>query len=330
MRHSTILAVGLAAASLFSRAAAAQLAQGEKDSIFIGPVKVQQAVLDAAKKSGRTGELDQISQALRSQLVTELNQTRVFQIVERERKEDIELEQAFAEVAVDPNDKNRAQTLKMAGAKYAFLPQIDGFEDRRAATRYEAIGRSSVSRSVWISAVVAVVDTTTGALLPESPSVTVKSGSSAEYVRQGAALGGDELISSLTKELASKLARDTVSLMRPAKVLSVTGSQIQINRGTEAGFEVGSELDFFATEDVKDEDTGEIFKNEVPVGKGVVKRSDAKQSFAEPKGENLGIAKGCVVKVAKKAAPEKPVAVASKKLPERENSGSGEKPLNFN
>ena len=30
------------------------------------------------------------------------------------------------------------------------------------------------------------------------------------------------------------------------------------------------------------------------------------------------------------AAPEKPVAVASKKLPERENSGSGEKPLNFN
>ncbi len=331
MRHNAILSFGVAAASaLFAETTAAQLSQGEKDTIFVGPVKVQQAVLDAAKKAGRTGELDQISQALRSQLVTEINQTRVFQIVERERKDDIELEQAFAEVAVDPNDKNRAQTLKMAGAKYAFLPQIDGFEDRRATTRYEAIGRSSMSRAVWVSAVVSIVDTTTGALLPESPSVTVKSGSSAEYVRQGASLGGDELISAMTKDLASKLARETVTLMRPAKVLSVTGTQIQINRGTEAGFEVGSELQFFATEDVKDEDTGEIFKNEVPVGQGVVKRSDAKQSFAEPKGENLGIAKGCVVKIAKNAAPDKPVAVARKKPVEPVNSGSGEKPLQFN
>jgi len=309
--------------------AQAQLAQGEKDTIFIGPIKVQDAIRESAKKSGRQSELDQISQALRSQLVTEINQTRVFQIVERERKDDIELEQAFAQVAVDPNDKNGAQTLKMAGAKYAFLPQIDGFEDRRSSTRYEAIGRSSMSRSVWISATVSIVDTTTGALLPESPSVTVKSGSSAEYVRQGASLGGDELISSLTKELAEKLARESVTLMRPAKVLSVTGSQIQINRGTEAGFAVGSEIEFFATQDVTDEDTGEVFKNEVPVGTGVVNRSDAKQSFAEPKGENLGIARGCIVKVLKKKA-DKPVAVAQKKAPEPLNSGSGEKPLAFN
>jgi curli biogenesis system outer membrane secretion channel CsgG len=307
----------------------AQLAQGEKDTIFVGPIKVQEAILESAKKSGRQAELNQISQALRGQLVTEINQTRVFQIVERERKEDIEFEQAFAQVAVDPNDKNGAQTLKMAGAKYAFLPQIDGFEDRRSSTRFEAIGRSSMSRSVWISATVSIVDTTTGALLPEYPSVTVKSGSSAEYVRQGASLGGDELISSLTKELAEKLARESVTLMRPAKVLSVTGSQIQINRGTEAGFEVGSEIEFFATQDVTDEDTGEIFKNEVPVGTGVVKRSDPKQSFAEPKGENLGIARGCIVKVLKKKS-EKPVAVAQKKVAEPVNSGSGEKPLAFN
>jgi curli biogenesis system outer membrane secretion channel CsgG len=307
----------------------AQLSQGEKDTIFIGPVKVEQAVSASATKAGRTSQLDQISQALRAQLVTELNQTRVFQLVERERKEDIELEQAFAEVAVDPNDKNRAQTLKMAGAKYAFLPRIDGFEDRTATTRYEAIGRSSMSRSVWISATVSIVDTTTGAILPDSPSVKVKSGNSAEYVRQGAALGGDELISSLTKELAEKLARDSVTLLRPAKVLTVTGNQVMINRGTEAGFNQGAQVEFFATEDVKDDDTGEIFKNEVSVGKGTVKRADPKQSFAEPSGENLGIAKGCIVKVVQ--APAAAVQVAKKKAaPESLPAGSSDKPIQFN
>jgi curli biogenesis system outer membrane secretion channel CsgG len=330
MNYKKGIVLGVAAYTITASAGAvAQLAQGEKDTIFIGPIKVQEAVSDAAKKAGRGGELAQISQALRSQLVTEINQTRVFQIVERERKEDIELEQAFAEVAVDINDKNRAQTLKMAGAKYAFLPQIDGFEDRRSTTRYEAIGRSSMSRSVWISATVSIVDTTTGALLPESPSVKVKSGSSAEYVRQGASLGGDELISSLTKELAEKLARESVTLMRPAKVLS-TAPQILINRGTEAGFEIGTQVEFYATEDIKDEDTGEVFKNEALVGSGVIKRSDPKQSFAEVKGENLGIAKGCVVKIVKPAAPAKGVAVARKQPEAAVSAGSSDKPIQFN
>jgi curli biogenesis system outer membrane secretion channel CsgG len=219
-------------------------AQGERETIFIGPIKVQDAITESAKRAGRTSELAQIQQALRGQLVTELNQTRVFQIVERERKDDIELEQAFAEVAVNPNDKNRAQSLRMAGAKYAFLPQIDGFEDRRSTVRYDAISRSSHSRSVWISATVSIVDTTTGALLPESPSVRVKSSSSAEYVRGGAALGGDELISGLTRELAEKLARESVTLMRPAKVLT-TSPRILINRGSEADFNICASVEFY-------------------------------------------------------------------------------------
>lgn len=315
--------------SLLTGGAEAQLSQGEKDTIFIGPVKVNEGVEASAKKSGRANGLQQLAEGLRSELVTEINQTRVFQIVERERKDDIELEQAFAQVAVDPNDKNAASMMKMKGAKYAFLPRIDAFEDRSSTTKYEAIQRQDVSRTVWASVVVSIVDTTTGELLPESPSVKVKRGNSTEYARMGTSLGGDELINQVTKELAEKLAQEAVTLMRPAKVLTVTGPQIMINRGTEAGFAVGSEIEFFATEDVKDDDTGEVFKNEISVGKGVVKRSDAKQSFAEAKGENLGIAKGCVVKIVKKGSGAG-VAVAKKAAPERPNSGSGEKPLTFN
>jgi curli biogenesis system outer membrane secretion channel CsgG len=308
--------------------AAAQLSQGEKDTVFIGPVKVNESVEASAKKSGHQNGLNQLAEGLRTQLVTEINQTRVFQIVERERKDDIEVEQAFAQVAVDPNDKNAAQMMRMKGAKYAFLPRIDAFEDRSSTTKYEAIQRKDVSRAVWVSAVLSIVDTTTGALLPESPSVKVKSSNSLEYARMGAGLGGDELINQVTKELAEKLAQEVVTMMRPAKVLTVTGSQIMINRGTEAGFDVGSEIEFFATEDVKDEDTGEVFKNEISVGKGVVKRSDAKQSFAEAKGENLGIAKGCIVRVLKKGTTA--TAAAKKRSPEKITAGSDEKPLTFN
>lgn len=328
MRGTFVMMLSLLGAVFRADSAVAQLAQGEKDTIFIGPVKVSESVTEAAHKRGRTNQLNQLAEALRGQFLTELNQTRVFQIVERERKEDIELEQAFSEVAVDPNDKNRAQTMKMMGAKFAFLPRLDGFEDASSSERFQAIGRANISRSVWATVVVQIVDNTTGAVLPESPSVKVKKTNSIEYARQGSSLGGDELIASLAKELAEKLAQETVSLLRPAKVLTVTGSQIMINRGTEAGFAQGLQVEFFATEDVKDEDTGEVFKNEVSVGKGVIARSDPKQSFAEPKGENLGIAKGCIVKVLKKPVPAAP-AVPKNAKQEDEPSGSGEKPIQF-
>ena len=332
MRHTARLLLALSGAVFcaltLTSSGYAQLTAGEKDTIFIGPVKVSASAAEAAKRRGRTNQLNQLAEALRGQFITELNQTRVFQIVERERKDDIELEQAFSEVAVDPNDKNRAQTMKMMGAKFAFLPRLDGFEDSTSTERFQAIGRANIARSVWATVVVEIVDTTTGALLPESPSVKVKKGSSVEYAKQGTSLGGDELIGALAKELAEKLAQESVTLLRPAKVLTITGSQIMINRGTEAGFAPGTPVEFFATEDVTDEDTGEVFKNEVSVGKGVVARADSKQSFAESKGENLGIAKGCVVKVVKKASPSG--RVVQKITPPKEGAGSGEKPIQFN
>lgn len=316
-------------AGVLSDCAFAELSQGEKDTIFIGPVKINEATEASVKKAGRSDGLRQLAEGLRTQLVAEINQTRVFEIVERERKDDIELEQAFAQVAVDPNNKHAAEMMRMKGAKYVFLPRIDAFEDRSSRTKYEAIKRQDVSRTVWVSAVVSIVDTTTGALLPESPSVTIKRSNSLEYARMGTGLGGDELINQVTKELAEKLAQEAVRLVRPAKVLTITGPQIMINRGTEAGFIVGAEIEFFATQDVKDNDTGEVFKNEISVGKGVVKRSDPKQSFAEAKGENLGIATGCVVKVIENPSGSI-VAVPKKVRPEKKQSGSGEKPLKFN
>jgi curli biogenesis system outer membrane secretion channel CsgG len=283
-------------------ASAAELSSGEKDTIFIGDLKVQPSVIGLAKKMNRQTELKRAVSSLESQLISALNATRVFQLVERSRKADIELEQGFAAVAVDPNDKNAAQTGKMAGAKFAFLPQIDGFEDKSETVEYQAIGRSSLSRKLFLSAVVQIVDTTSGKLLPDSPSIQLTKTEEIENARTGQATGSDEVIVALAKEMARKLSQEVVALLRPAKVLTVTGKQVFFNRGSEAGFAKGDLVEIYAVQNVKDEDTGEVFRNEVPVGQAVINRIDKNQSYAIISGDDMGITKGCIVRFVKTAA----------------------------
>lgn len=320
-RFSGMIAA-LALALLCAPAAAAELSQGEKDTIFIGKLLVQPSVMNKASMDGKIADLQRAYDSLDSQFTTALNATRVFQLVERKRKGDIELEQSFAAVAVDPDDKKGAQAGKMAGAKFAFLPQIDGFEERSETNEYQAIGRSDVTRKIFLSAVVQIVDTTTGKLLPDSPSVQLTKEEVLENVRFGQGGGGDQLLVALAKEMAQRLSQEVVSLLRPAKVLSVTGRQIMINRGSEAGFNKGDTVEIYATEEVRDEDTGEMFRNEVPVGKGTVGRLDKKQSFAAVF-EDFGVARGCVVRVIEAAGPS--AAQESAEL----SPASGNKPLKW-
>ncbi|MDD2364574.1 MAG: CsgG/HfaB family protein [Desulfuromonadaceae bacterium] len=281
---------------------AAELSKGEKDTIFIGQLKIQPSVVEMAERKNRLPELRRIFNSLETQFISSLNSTRVFQLVERSRKSDIELEQAFAAASVDPDDKNAAQAGKMAGAKFAFLPQIDGFEDSSETAEYQGIGRASMTRRLFISATVQVVDTTTGKMLPDSPSIQLTKTEEIENARLGQLSGSDQIIVALAREMASKLSQELVGFLRPAKVLSVTGRQIMFNRGTEAGFNKGDLLDIYAVQDVKDDDTGETFRNEVPVGRAIIKRIDKNQSYANIDGDDMGITKGCVVRFLKTAA----------------------------
>ncbi len=300
VRLTVLLLVAILMAPL--SASAAELSKGEKDTIFIGPLKLQPSVIEMAEKKNRLSELKRIFNSLETQFISSLNATRVFQLVERNRKADIELEQGFAAVAVDPNDKNAAQAGKMAGAKFAFLPQVDGFEDSAETAEYQAIGRASMTRKLFLSATVQVVDTTTGKLLPDSPSIQLTKIEEIENARIGQLSGSDEIIVALAKEMAKKLSQELVSFLRPAKVLSVTGRQIMFNRGSEAGFNKDDLVEIYAVQDVKDEDSGETFRNEVPVGQAVIKRIDKNQSYAAINGDDMGITKGCVVRIVKASA----------------------------
>lgn len=320
------------------------IAKGTQPGIYIGGMRVQPSVIEAAQKKGKHLSLKRVSQTLDSQLVASLSATRVFQIVERKRKSDLELEQGYASTAADVNDKDAAQTGKMAGAKYAFLPRIDGFEDMVDVKDYKAIERSSMRRRVYLSVTASIIDTSTGRLLPDVPSAQL---SLEEIVENSTkkdveSQGSDAILVELAKKAANTLCQDTISMLRPAKVLSITGQQILINRGTPSGFIEGMQVEFLAYEEVKDEDSSETFRNEIPVGRGVIIRADQKQSYAIKSGEDLGVAKGCMVKLVRPvigvAAPL-PVSAPGGSFPEaprrvpREPApgtpGSSEAPLNF-
>ncbi len=306
-----IVSIFLVGVFLVSVAAFGQLAEGEKDTIFINQIKIQPSVQQSAAQKGKDLELKRLAQSLESQFISSVNATRVFKMVDRKRIADLQLEQEFAEVYVKAGDKNAAKLFQMTGAKFTFLPEIDGFEDRNYTDDYAAIGRTSLTRKLYISAVVQVVDTTTGELLPDSPSVQMEKVETVENAKFGQAEGSDQLIVELAKDMASKLSQEVVSLLRPAKILTVTGKQIMINRGSEGGFVPGVQVEIYAIENIVDEDTGEVFRNEMPVGKAEVVRGDKKQSFAMIGDEDFGIAKGCIVKPLKSPASSQAVKPAT-------------------
>ncbi len=327
----------------FNISAEEQLAKGEQSGIYIGQLEVQPSVIEAAKKAGKELSLKRTAQSLDTQFISALSATRVFQIVERKRKADLEQEQGYSAAAVDLNDKNAAQLGKMAGAKYVLLPQIDGFEDMVDVQEYKDIERYSMRRKLYMSVTVTVIDTSTGRYLPDVANVQLSKEEVVDNARNTKFLeGSDSLNVNLAKDIANSLCQEVVALIRPAKVLAVTGQQVMINRGIPAGFKQGAEVEFFAYEEVKDEDSGETYRNEVLVGKGSISRSDSKQSYAKLAGKDLGVTKGSIVKVVKtkpalqEDVPESapggsfPKAPADNSIDQTETTpGSSEKPLQF-
>lgn len=321
-----------------------QLVKAEQSGIYIGQLEVQPSVAEAARKAGKELSLKRTAQSLDTQFISALSATRVFQIVERKRKADLEQEQGYSATAVDINDKNAAQLGKMAGAKYALLPQIDGFEDMVDIQEYKDIERFSMRRKLYMSVTVTVVDTTTGKYLPDVANVQLSEEEIVDNARNTKFLEGSNVLNvELAKDIANSLCQEVVALIRPAKVLAITGQQVMINRGVPGGFKQGVEVEFFAFEEVKDQESGETFRNEVLVGKGTISRSDSKQSYAKIVGTDLGVTKGCIVKVLKpksgleEQVPESAPGGDFPKKPTKDSidqgeettAGSSEKPLQF-
>ena len=308
----------------------AELSLDEKDTIFIDAVRVQPSLVEKSRRVGTSLALQRAAETLEAEFITALSATHVFQLVERQELATLGAEQELTTTGmVDAEYPHAAKSGRLHGAKFVFIPTLDGFEDITTTKSYTASGRSDVTRDLFFSAVVRIVNTKTGELLPDAPSVQIKE---RDVVRNQMANGkgsGEEFLVTRAKELARQLAQEAVHTLRPAKVLAVSGKQILINRGTDAGFNIGDQVEIFAVENIRDEESGETYRNEIPVGQAGIIRIDKKQSFAMINGDDLGVSVGGIVKIFRAAsALHKDDSATS--APVTETPGSSEKPMKWN
>ena len=319
----------LAAISVGLTPAHAQLSKGERDTVMLTAVEPTESTIKSAKLKKREIELTRFKELLKAEILSSLNSMNVFKIVERSRLSELQEEQALAAVAGDPTQNKAAQMMQLSAAKFNLMVDIEMFEIKTSVQNFEAIARTSSTREVMCSVSMRIVDTSTSELLPFSPSVQLSESNSVSLAMEGTRAGSDSAYTSLAKRIAKALIEQTVSKMRPPKVLVVTGTQAMINRGSRAGFTQGQAIEFFAVQDIVDEDSGTTYLNEVPVGKGKVTRCDEDKAYVEILGENLGVAKGCIARahldpqLNKKGKP----STKSKEAPV--SPGSAEAPINF-
>ena len=307
----------------------AELSLGEKDTIFIDAVRIQTSLVESADQYGTSLALQRAADTLETEFTTALSATRVFQLVERRELTTLEKEQELtASGKVDAEYINAATAGRLHGAKFVLIPTLNGFEDITTTKSYTASGRADVTRDLFFSAVIRIVDTKTGALLPEAPSIQLKEREVTRLLPNEGVGSGEAFLVTQAKELARQLAQEAVNMLRPAKVLKVSGKQLLINRGSDAGFALGDQVEIFAIENIRDEESGETYRNEIPVGQAEIIRIDKKQSFAMINGDDLGITAGGIVKIfrAAGAATKSDTDISP---PVIETPGSSEKPLKW-
>lgn len=312
-------------------AGGAELATGEQETLFIEPVRIQPSLFEKAKMDGHLVPLQRAADILESEFASALSSTRVFQLVERKELAVLAKEQeinAGSNVIPDDSAVATATSGRLLGAKFVLIPILDGFEELTTTQIYTASGRADVTRDLFFSAQVKIVHTASGALLPDVPSIQLKKREVLKNLTVDAVGKGEEFLVTQTRELARQLAQEAVATLRPAQILAVSGKQIVINRGTEAGFKSGDLVEIFAVDDIRDPASGATYRKEMPVGQARIVRIDKVQSFAIINDDDLGITVGGVVR--RFHSTHSSEQDENKGVPATvENPGSSEKPLKW-
>ena len=241
--------------------------------------------------------LERVLQSMDSHLVSALGQTRKFTVVARSDWKSVMKEQDFsASGNVDP--ASAAKVGKALGAKYVLETTITDFQDYIETARFETIDKTAQKRILRFGAVAKLYDSTSGALV-ESADFTITNSDVADLPSYSQRSGNlnDALINDISRLMAKKIASRIADIAYPAKVLSVIGNQIIINRGDYSDIAVGDVYKIVAQgEAMVDPDTGEKLGNaEADVGSAVITEVLPKFSKAKLL-ENFGVQKGAVAR----------------------------------
>ncbi|MDX2110730.1 MAG: CsgG/HfaB family protein [Verrucomicrobiota bacterium] len=277
------LFAGLFAATL---PLAAQNAPGLK-TIGISDVKPTPALVTSVKKAGTENSLDRVTQALDSQLIDRVHNTRKFEVIARSDLASVLKENDFT-----------GADFKVKGVNYILVTAVDDFQDYEESAFFASLNKTVKKRVIRFSAVGKVYDAESGKLL-ESTNFQINNRDIDEPLQNSTRSGelSDELLLDITRKMADKIANRVVDVIYPAKIVAKQDKQVTLNRGDGTGIAIGQVWEVFALgEEMIDPDTGQsLGRDEVSVGKVKVVRVLPKTASAEIL-EDLGITKNAIVR----------------------------------
>jgi hypothetical protein len=272
----------------------------QKATMAVRGFEATPAVQQAASASGSLNALDQIIQGAQAQLETAVQNSGKFDIVARQDLPTILKEQDLADSGlVDTLSPGAARSLELSGARYLAVLTIDGFQDVTDTTVLQKqLGATRAERrTIQLSGVVKVFDTTSGKMLTSSPLKITQS--QLDEIMPGVERDGRKTQAVLAT-VASKLALDSslsiTDAVFPAKVVAYTAGQITFNRVKSAGVSVGQIWEVMhAGQELLDPDTGvSLGREQISVGWARVIDAGDRFSRAQAIVDN-GIARGAIM-----------------------------------
>ncbi|MGA1204925.1 MAG: CsgG/HfaB family protein [Opitutales bacterium] len=273
--------------SLLTLACLANVSQAQRKVLAVGKVKTSESVNAAANRDGSANSLMRVSEAIDGQLIDALNGTRKFEIIARSDLDALLEEGAFTGAG-----------LQVGGSDYLLVPSIDDYQDLIERATFGGIGATAEKRKIRLGMVCRIYDAASGKLV-ESTNFQLDNKNVEKLLENSTRNGSfsDDLLRKIAEEMGGQIANRVVDVIYPARVMSVVGPQVTINRGDGTGIAVGQKWDIFALgEEMIDPDTGEsLGQNEVKVGEITINRVTPKFSTGNI-GENFGIVQGAVAR----------------------------------
>jgi hypothetical protein len=278
--------------SLISLAAAAglmaQTATGLK-KMAISDINATPALVESTTKADRKNSLDRVLQALDSQLIDRVQNTRKFEVIGRSDMASILKEADFS-----------GGNFKVSGVDYLLVTTLSDFQDYAETREFAALGKTASWRVIRLTIIGKIYDSKSGKLI-ESANFPVEARDQTEVGANSTKNGdlSDALLQQVSTAGAEMVANRVADVIYPPRIVSKIDKQVTISRGEGTGVLVGQIWDVFALgAEMTDPDTGaSLGREELKVGQVRISRVNPKTSQADILSDT-GVDKGALLRPA--------------------------------
>jgi curli biogenesis system outer membrane secretion channel CsgG len=299
MRLARLLSLSVLAPAL---ALSASLAMAARPTLAVLPFTVDKQVVVIAPSAILAGTVESQTSLLTDELVHQLVATRKFDVLERQRVDDLIREKDFQSSDYASPDE-AAKLAKILGADYFVLGRIDEMGAQVTSKSIPYSTQSVTQQEGHLKAYLRVIDARSGRIV------------AAEKFTQESVLRkpgkGDSIGSKLLADAATTMVSRIADTVFPLRIAQVDGATLYLNRGADSsGLKVGDQLVILSQgAAVVDQDTGEsLGQTENEVGTASVTEVHARFVKALRNGDG-SITPGMLVRKAAAAPAARPAVI---------------------